>query len=183
MQWRELKFVNIDASSLTHHSPSSLAPNTNTASQLGVRKFGLEFAVDFQNYIIQLHHNSAAISRAISYLYEWKKRGRIFRNVTHEQFNEEFTEYLLLGLLEDMKHCLQTYGELGCVYKEQGMDGLMPVSNQLSFWDCKTVLNNDLHFTAFVLNSIPFTQTLNTFFNRSVNLRRLYFDGSSWAVP
>ena len=117
-----------------------MAPATNTASQLGVRKFGLEFAVDFQNYIIQRHHNSAAISRAISYLYEWKKGGRIFRNVTHEQFNEEFTEYLLLGLLEDMKHCLQTYGELGCVYKEQGDDGLMPVSSQQTSGDFITSL-------------------------------------------
>ena len=137
-----------------------VAPATNTASQLGVRKFGLEFAVDFQNYIIQLHHNSAAISRAISYLYEWKKRGRIFRNVTHEQFNEEFTEYLLLGLLEDMKHCLQTYGELGCVYKEQGDDGLMPVSNQLSIWDFITSLLQLLY--RIIPLWPPFTKMLNT---------------------
>ena len=66
--------------------------------------------------------------RAISYLYEWKKGGTIFRNITHEQFNQEFTEYLLLGCLEDIKHCLETYGELGCIYKTQGNDGIMIVS-------------------------------------------------------
>ena len=51
--------------------------------------------------------------------------------MTHENFNSEFTEYLLLGLLEEMKHCIETHGELGCVYKEQGMDGIMKVCDTI----------------------------------------------------
>ena len=65
--------------------------------------------------------------RVISYLFHWHKEKLIFKDISHEKFSKEFTDYLLLGLLRELEECLRVYGELGCLYQTTGRDGVLKV--------------------------------------------------------
>lgn len=66
--------------------------------------------------------------RAISYLFHWHREKEIYPDITHEQFSDEFTDYLLLGLLRQLEECIRDHGELGCIYQTTGEDGVLRVS-------------------------------------------------------
>ena len=69
--------------------------------------------------------------RAISYLFHWHKKGRVYKQLQHSQMDALKVDSIMKECLTNLKNCIEKYGELYCAHIGNGNDGVMDVSYHL----------------------------------------------------